>query len=79
MTSAEVIDVIKLAVETGLVDPKVSMFDDAYDNVWRGMIGDDWKDKVLLAIYEMAEKQVMIMDMGGPINLNQWSHTIING
>ena len=70
MTSAEVIDVIKLAVETGLVDPKVSMFDDAYDNVWRGMIGDDWKDKVLLAIYEMAEKQVMIMDMGGPINLN---------
>jgi hypothetical protein len=70
MTSAQVIDTIKLAVETGLVDPQVPMFDDAYDNVWRGMIGDDWKDKILLAIYEMAAKQVQIMDMAGPINPN---------
>jgi len=70
MTSAEVISKIKLAVDIGLIDPQASMFDDAYDNVWRGMLGDDWKDKVLIAIYEMAEKQVMIMDMGGPINPN---------
>jgi len=70
MTSAQVIDKIKLAVEIGLIDPQVSMFDDAYDNVWREMIGNDWKDKVLMAIYEMAAKQVQIMDMGGPINLN---------
>jgi hypothetical protein len=70
MTSTEVIAKIKLAVDIGLIDPQVSMFDDAYDNVWREMIGDDWKDKVLLAIYEMAEKQVMIMDMGGPIHPN---------
>jgi hypothetical protein len=70
MTSAQVIDKIKLAVECGLVDPQVPMFDDAYDNVWRGMIGDDWKDKILLAIYEMAAKQVQIMDMAGPINPN---------
>jgi hypothetical protein len=70
MTSAQVIDTIKLAVETGLVDPQVPMFDDAYANVWQGMIGDDWKDKVLLAIYEMAAKQVQIIDMAGPINPN---------
>ena len=70
MTSAQVIDKIKLAVEIGLIDPQVSMFDDAYDNVWREMIGNDWKDKVLMAIYEMAAKQVQIKDMGGPINLN---------
>jgi hypothetical protein len=70
MTSAQVIDKIKLAVDIGLIDPQVSMFDDAYDNVWRGMLGDDWKNLVLIAIYEMAEKQVMIMDMGGPINPN---------
>jgi len=70
MTSAEVISKIKLAVDIGLIDPQASMFDDAYDNVWSEMIGDDWKDKVLIAIYEMAEKQVMIMDMGGPIHPN---------
>jgi hypothetical protein len=70
MTSAQVIDTIKLAVETGLVDANEPMFSDKYSNVWQGMIGDDWKDKVLLAVYEMAEKQVMIMDMGGPIHPN---------
>jgi hypothetical protein len=70
MTSIEVIAKIKLAVEIGLVDKDASMFDDAYDNVWRGMLGEDWKNLVLIAIYEMAEKQVMIMDMGGPINPN---------
>lgn len=70
MTSAEVIDKIKLAVECGLVDPKVPMFDDAYANVWQGMIGDDWRDKVLLAIYETAAKQVMINDIAGPIHPN---------
>jgi hypothetical protein len=70
MTSTQVIDTIKLAVEIGLIDPQASMFDDAYDNVWREMIGDDWKDKVLMAIYEMAAKQVQIMDMAGPIHPN---------
>ena len=70
MTSAEVISKIKLAVDVGLIDPQASMFDDAYDNVWREMIGDDWKDKVLMAIYEMAAKQVQIMDMFGPIHPN---------
>ena len=70
MTSAQVIETIKLAVDIGLVNKDVPMFDDAYDNVWRGMLGDDWKNLVLMAIYDMAEKQVQIMDMAGPINLN---------
>ena len=70
MTSAQVIETIKLAVETGLVDANEPMFSDKYANVWQGMIGDDWQTLVLTAIYDIAEKQVMILDMAGPINLN---------
>lgn len=70
MTSAQVIDKIKLAVEIGLVNKDEPMFSDAYDNVWSEMIGADWKDKVLIAIYEMAEKQVILNDMFGSINPN---------
>lgn len=70
MTSAQVIDKIKLAVEIGLVNKDEPMFSDAYDNVWSEMIGVDWKDKVLIAIYEMAEKQVILNDMFGPISPN---------
>jgi len=58
MTSNEVIETIKLAVEIGLVDPTEPMFSDKYANVWSEMIGVDWQDKVKLAIYEVAAKQV---------------------
>jgi hypothetical protein len=70
MTSAQIIDTIKLVVETGLVDANEPMFSDKYSNVWKGMLGEDWKNLVLTAIYDIAEKQVMILDMAGPINLN---------
>lgn len=70
MTSNEVIETIKLAVDIGLVDPKVPMFSEQYDNVWREMIGDDWQDKVKIAIYEVAEKQIQFIDTFGTYNLN---------
>ena len=70
MISTEIISKIKLAVEIGLVDPNEPMFSDKYANVWEGMLGPNWKDDILLAIYEMAAKQVQIMDMAGPINPN---------
>ena len=70
MTSAQVIEKVKFAVECGLVDPNDSMFDDKHDALWTGLIGDEWKDKVLLAIYDMAAKQVQMLDTFGPINPN---------
>ena len=70
MTSTEVIETIKLAVEIGLVDPKVPMFSSEYDNVWSEMIGPDWQDKVKIAIYEVAAKQVEFIDTFGTYNLN---------
>jgi hypothetical protein len=70
MTSNEVIETIKLAVEIGLVDPTEPMFSDKYANVWSEMIGVDWQDKVKLAIYEVAAKQVEMIDTFGTIHLN---------
>ena len=70
MTSTEVIETIKLAVEIGLVDPTKPMFNSEYDNVWSEMIGPDWQDKVKIAIYEIAAKQVEFIDTFGTYNLN---------
>ena len=70
MTSTEVIETIKLAVEIGLVDPTKPMFNSEYDNVWSEMIGPDWQDKVKIAIYEVAAKQVEFIDTFGSIHLN---------
>jgi hypothetical protein len=46
------------------------MFSDKYANVWSEMIGVDWQDKVKLAIYEVAAKQVEMIDTFGSIHLN---------
>ena len=70
MTSTEVIETIKLAVEIGLVDPTEPMFSDKYTNVWSEMIGPNWQDDVKLAIYEVAAKQVEFIDTFGTYNLN---------
>ena len=70
MTSIEVIEVIKLAVDLGLVNKDEPMFSDAYDNVWNEMIGPNWREDVLLAIYETAAKQVEFIDTFGTYHLN---------
>jgi hypothetical protein len=70
MTSIEVIEQVKLAVEIGLVDPKRSMLDPEYDAIWYQMIGPEWKTDIALALYDMAAKQVQFVDTFGTYGLN---------
>ena len=70
MTSIEVIEQVKLAVEIGLVDPKRSMMDPEYDAIWYQMIGPEWKTDIALALYEIAERQVKFIDTFGTYGLN---------
>jgi hypothetical protein len=70
MTSADVVEKIQFAVKTGLVNPEDAMFDPKYDRFWSELIGDDWQDKVLIAIYELSEKQITFNNMFGPIHPN---------
>ena len=70
MTSIEVIEQVKLAVEIGLVDPKRSMLDPEYEAIWHQMIGPEWKIDIALALYDMAAKQVQFVDTFGTYGLN---------
>jgi hypothetical protein len=70
MTSIEVIEQVKLAVEIGLVDPKRSMLDPEYEAIWYQMIGPDWKTDIAMALYEIAERQVKFIDTFGTYHLN---------
>ena len=70
MTSIEVIEQVKLAVEIGLVDPKRSMLDPEYEAIWHQMIGPEWKVDIALALYDVAAKQVQFVDTFGTYGLN---------
>ena len=70
MTSIEVIEQVKLAVEIGLVDPKRSMMDPEYNAIWKSMIGDNWETDIALALYDVAAKQVQFVDTFGTYGLN---------
>ena len=70
MTSIEVIEQVKLAVDLGIVDPKRSMLDPEYEAIWKSMIGLEWKSDIALALYDMAAKQVQFVDTFGTYGLN---------
>lgn len=71
--SKRIQEVIKLAIETGMVDPNEQMFQDKFEHLWSEMIGPSWKEDVALMIWEMTERHQAILNlppMMPPINPN---------
>ena len=70
MTSNDIIEKVQFAVKIGLVNPQDKMFDEKNERVWESLIGPEWRQDILLAIYDMAERQVEFIDTFGHIHPN---------